>query len=491
MTRMIFRHPSTSASGAALPSRTLVLWVSTLALVCLFALSGCSPSNSSSADPALRRFAEAKKARTRAWVEEQKLTIPHEAWGFFDATIAGRWEDATNAYAALPGMPHAGGAPANPSWKQFAGDKLAAVLAKLGYKRKPPTALQTEVRVPLSETYGALEEFRAWDNRLLHVYGETIIGSIPTNSIYFGGTGAGRFLVSALCESQMDGRPFFTLTQNALADGTYRAYLQNIYGRQMVVPSADDSQKAFTTYLADAQRRLAQGRLKPGESVAQSAGRVTVSGLTAVMEINGLLTRVIFDQNPGRDFFLEESWPLDWMCPHLSPHGPVLRINRQPLSELPEPVVLQDREYWRHLAAQFIGDAIQYDTTLPAACHFVRRVYLAWDLTGFTGELRYVRNGAAQTGFSNLRKAIAGVYAWRAGQAKSPEERERMLREAEFAYRQAFALGPGNGDAVEPYARLLISQNRLTDAVALLQTSLAVCPGDPKLGALLKSLTEK
>ena len=42
------------------------------------------------------------------------------------------------------------------------------------------------------------------------------------------------------------------------------------------------------------------------------------------MSINGLLTKVIFDKNPTNEFYVEESFPLDWMYPHLTPHGVIM-----------------------------------------------------------------------------------------------------------------------------------------------------------------------
>ena len=44
-----------------------------------------------------------------------------------------------------------------------------------------------------------------------------------------------------------------------------------------------------------------------------------VSGQVAVMMINGLLCKVIFDHNPTNDFYVEESFPLDWMYPYETP----------------------------------------------------------------------------------------------------------------------------------------------------------------------------
>ncbi len=61
--------------------------------------------------------------------------------------------------------------------------------------------------------------------------------------------------------------------------------------------------------------------------------RVQVSGQVAVMSINGLLTKDMFDKNPDNEFFVEESFPLDWMFPYLTPFGVILKINRQPLAE--------------------------------------------------------------------------------------------------------------------------------------------------------------
>ena len=58
--------------------------------------------------------------------------------------------------------------------------------------------------------------------------------------------------------------PFFTLTQNALADGSYLDYLRAMYGGKIYTPTAEDSQRCYQEVLADAQRRLQEHKLKPG-----------------------------------------------------------------------------------------------------------------------------------------------------------------------------------------------------------------------------------
>ena len=53
------------------------------------------------------------------------------------------------------------------------------------------------------------------------------------------------------------------------------------------------------------------------------------------MAINGL-TKVIFDKNPDHSFYIEESMPLEWMYPHLSPFGIILKINREAVTGFSE-----------------------------------------------------------------------------------------------------------------------------------------------------------
>src|SRR5205085_1587615 len=85
--------------------------------------------------------------------------------------------------------------------------------------------------------------------------------------------------------------------------------------REIYTPTPDDSQRMFQEYLQDAQKRLAHDaqfpnephQIKPGEDVKIIENRVKVSGQVAVMAINGLLTKVIFDHNPKNEFFVEES----------------------------------------------------------------------------------------------------------------------------------------------------------------------------------------
>ena len=90
--------------------------------------------------------------------------------------------------------------------------------------------------------------------------------------------------------------------------------------------------------------------------------------------------------------------------------------------------------------------------------------------------------------FSKLRSSIAGVYYWRIGQAKNPAEKERMLKEADFAFRQAFAVAPSSPEAVFRYINMLVGQKRLEDAVLVAATAVKVDPQNNQLQGLLKEL---
>jgi len=76
---------------------------------------------------------------------------------------------------------------------------------------------------------------------------------------------------------------------------------------------------------------------------------------------------------------------------------------------------------------------------------FVERLYVEVNLEEFKGDPDFAmadRRYSPQQIYSRLRTAQATVYERRAKSAATAEERERMAKAADFAYRQAFALGP-------------------------------------------------
>jgi hypothetical protein len=184
------------------------------------------------------------------------------------------------------------------------------------------------------------------------------------------------------------------------------------------------------------------------------------------------------------------------MYPHLAPQGLILRINRQPLSELRSDVVERDREYWSRYVGPMIGDWLRWDTPLQDIVSFVERVYLRHDFSSFAGDPAYINSGLAQRNFSKLRSSIGGLYFWRAQNAAGDAAKERMSQEADFVFRQALALCPTSPEVVFRYINLLVRQKRFDEAIILVETALKVeeqarsGPGAPSMATQLRSLLE-
>ncbi len=269
---------------------------------------------------------------------------------------------------------------------------------------------------------------------------------------------------------------------------------------EILTPTPEDSGMCFNEYYADAQRRLQHDmefpnerrQIKPGEDVKpDGAGRMQISGQVAVMSINGLLTKVIFDRNPHHEFYVEESFPLDWMYPYLEPFGVIMKINRHPIQELSQDVVDKDHAFWSEYSRRTIGNWITYDTSVKQICDWAEDVYLRHDFSHFTGDRKFVRDDDGQKAFSKLRSSIASsIYQWRSdGQnSRSATERPRVTKEAEFAFKQAFAYCPFSPEAVFHFMNLLLGQNRVDDSILLLQTCHKLDPYNDQVSYYLEQL---
>jgi hypothetical protein len=245
--------------------------------------------------------------------------------------------------------------------------------------------------------------------------------------------------------------------------------------------------------MQDVQQRFHNHQLKPGENVAEdeSSGRMQVSGQAAVMSINGLLAKIIFDKNPDREFYVEESFPLDWMYPYLEPHGLIFKLNRQPLPGLSDEIVQRDHDYWTKTVTPMIGDWLKPDTTVKEVAAFAEKVYARRDFSGFTGDPQFVQNDYSRKIFSKERSSIAGLYGWRAQHATDAAEKKRMNTEADFAFRQAFALCPHSPEVVFRYANLLMSESRFSDALLVAETAAKMPEMKGSGGEQMRGLTEQ
>jgi tetratricopeptide (TPR) repeat protein len=268
--------------------------------------------------------------------------------------------------------------------------------------------------------------------------------------------------------------------------------------REIYIPSPEDSQRCFQDYMEDVQHRMLNNQLTPGETVNVDAnGKMQVSGQVAVMMINGYLCKVIFDHNPNNEFFIEESFPLPWMYPYETPFGIIMKINRNPLPELPDEVFKRDHAFWSKYSDRLIGNWITYDTSVKEIVGFIEKVYLRHNYSSFKGDLKFVRDDQAQKAFSKLRSSITGVYAWRLGPQCPDEFRQKtaagieaLRREADFAFKQAFAFCPYSPEAVFRYINFLLQYGRIDDALLVAQTCQKLDPYNDQVKGLVKQLED-
>jgi hypothetical protein len=252
---------------------------------------------SSCAKAQLTSFSSVKNpelaARLKSFVAEKEAQakagkMPSEFQAFFALAAKGDWLAVSNAFMELRN--------AEPS----------------EHSGRTDERLRGPAWQAVLETWGALEAFGEGDEKYAGLFATNLIASIPAGSIYFGGTDAGRFIITALQKSQARAEPFFTLSQGPLPDAGYLAYLRGLYGAKIYTPTDEDLKKCRQDYLEDAAQRRSNHQLKPGEDVIVGAdGQIQVRGQMAVIAVKARMAKIIFDKNPGREFYLEESFPLD------------------------------------------------------------------------------------------------------------------------------------------------------------------------------------
>ena len=291
-----------------------------------------------------------------------------------------------------------------------------------------------------------------------------------------------------------------------------RRRAEGVYPKnEIYIPSPADSQKCFQDYTEDVGRRAQLNQLAPGEDVHIENGRVQVSGQVAVMKINGLLCKVIFDNCPTNEFYVEESFPLDWMYPYETPFSDIMKINRQPVTELSQDVFDLDHKFWTDSSTRLCGNFITYDTSVSNICDFIERTYIHNNYQGYTGDRAFVRDDDAQKAFSKLRSSQAGMYAWRLipqcppeYRQKSPAAQTALVRETDFAFKQAFAFCPYSPEAVYRYVNFILQMaqseemsghpelavHRFDDAILIAQTCKKLDPFNDQITGLIKNLQD-
>ena len=291
--------------------------------------------------------------------------------------------------------------------------------------------MHNELWSPVLETLGIYEVVEGWnrDSALLSMFHNPIMTSIPTNSIYLGGTDYGRFVITTI--NTVAPKPkFYCITQNALADNSYMAHLRSVYGKELWVPEMKDSAKAFQEYVMDVR----QGRRPENANIKIENGRVQIAGVLGVMEINGILCKMLFDHNKEKhEFFVEESYVIDWMYPYLEPYGLIMKLHKEELPHLGKETIQRDTTFWKNVIASLLKNS------------------------------SFKSSPDAQNAFAKLRCAIAGIYTFR-----------EQYDEAEACFTQAFTLCPYSPEAHFRYAKLHEKRGRIKEALELMDKYVAM-----------------
>ncbi len=263
-------------------------------------------------------------------------------------------------------------------------------------------------------------------------------------AIFYGGTDPGRFVPTYMIYSA-DVRPdVYLITQNALADNTFMNITRDLYGDTIYIPSLEDSNEAFRKYVDDVN----SGRIQAGADIKIENGKVSVQGVGGVMTINGILADLIFKENKAKhDFYVEESYVIGWMYPYLTPHGIIMKLNKEPVPSLDPKLVENDHKFW------------------------------GWYTKWLLDQPAFRRDICARKSFSKLRSAIAGIYDYR-----------RMYDEAEYAFKQSIDLYPLSPEASFRLAQMYMNMQRFEDADKLIRDFAAADPQNDSAKGFLSQI---
>lgn len=305
----------------------------------------------------------------------------------------------------------------------------------------PEPQLRIEIWKDLRDVYCAFKEFSQWSPDLLDLYSRDILGVIPSNSIYFGGSDSGRFIIMAYQETA--GKPFFVLAQNALADNIYMTRLQASIGSAIWLPDHTEVNAAFQQYVDDIQ----SGRLDPAASGSMDSGPFQEHVPDPIMRINGIVARMIYAKNKEtHPFYIEESDVIPWMYPYLQPAGLIMKLNPEPVTLTPD-IIAEDRRFW----AGYTNTLLSH----PA----------------------FPRDTRARAAFAKMRAAIGGLYV-----------HARLFAEAEHAFLEARTLFPLSPEASVRLAGLYSGMDRFPDAIAVMVSYTNRSPDNQQATAYLEDL---
>ncbi len=302
------------------------------------------------------------------------------------------------------------------------------------------TAIQNE---PLCSQRG---HWFGWD------YGHDMLKDLPKGAFVFGGTDPGRFVPTYMIlgesfvdprhrrDPDFDRRDLVIVTQNALADAFYQKYIHDHYA-----PGRPAAKGWFEQWLGRDQQYPKDETIMPSDKELMEIVQKVSSNLppganpqdpNVGILYHAAIAQWIFEKNKDkREFFIEESFPMEWTYPYAVPHGLSYRLNKEPLETLPPGVVEEDFRYWNAYVEKLLADK------------------------------NFQEDFDAKRSFSKLRNSTGNLYRAR-----------KMWPEAERAYRQALQLHPNNMESLIALSDILRMQKRWDEMAKIWDRAVA---GDP------------
>lgn len=281
-------------------------------------------------------------------------------------------------------------------------------------------------------------------------FGYDMLNDLPKDSVVFGGTDPGRFVPTYMIlgestqpnwakrDPAFDRRDLYIITQNGVGEGLYRKYLADHYGPDRPAPK-----NAFERWLGRKDAYPKKPLIFPTDEEIQAAiekemEKDAVEGGANPVAAHSVVTRLIWEKNKdAHDFFVEESFPLEWSYDHALPHGLVYQIKKEPLKELPADVVKKDMAFWNAYVEALLQNP------------------------------EFAEDFDAQRSFSKLRTTTGNLYKhW------------KMPKEAEIAYRQSLLLWPGNPESINGLNNLLWDRGDYDGVIKILEPANAADPNN-------------
>lgn len=269
-------------------------------------------------------------------------------------------------------------------------------------------------------------------------------------AIFYGGTDPGRFVPTYMIYSAKVREDVKLITQNALADHTYMNVMRDLYGKDIWMPSTLDSNKAFQQYYLESST----GQVRDNAQTDREGGRMQVQGVLGVMQINSHLTKYQHEKcKRDHAFYVEESYPIQWMYPYMKPNGLILQLFPEPV-EITAEDIDNDMGFW------------------------------SWYCRKLERDPKFGYDVIAQKTFSKLRGAIAGLYE-AAGNAAQEEgdkaKRDFYYAAADRAYQESVRLFPQSPEANQKYGRLLIAMRQFDKVGEVMQAAADLDPENRNL----------